>query len=177
MPSFLQSTEIIAGRTGDRVNAPMRVRPFKDSDADALAEIFFAAVHEIASAYYSREQIEAWAPAVPSSDRFRNRLRDDRTLLVAVDDEDWPLAYGNFEPDGHIDHFFCRPGYSRKGIAAALYLELEQAALRAGLSKLYVEASEPARRFFEKQCYVVLERNDFELNGVPIHNWRMAKDL
>lgn len=161
----------------DLKNAPMRVRPFKSTDAAALAEIFFAAVHEIASAHYGREQIHAWAPAVPSSDSFCKRLSDGRTLLVAVNNDDWPLAYGNFEPDGHIDHLFCRPGYSRKGIVAALYSELERTAYAAGISKLFVEASEPARRFFEKQGFVVLERNDFESNGVPIHNWRMAKSL
>ena len=155
----------------------MRVRPFKESDAGALAEIFFAAVHEIAAAHYSSEQIQAWAPAVPSSESLRKRLCDGRTLLVAVDDDDWTLAYGNFEPDGHIEHLFCRPGYSRKGVAAALYHELEHAALARGISRLYVEASEPARRFFEKQGFVVLARNNFELNGVPIHNWRMAKNL
>ena len=39
------------------------------------------------------------------------------------------------------------------------------------------EASELARRFFERKGFVVLERQDKILRGVPIHNYRMAKTL
>lgn len=167
----------LAGRQLRCVNALMKVRPFQESDAAALAEIFFTAVHEIAGAHYGEEQIQAWAPAIPSADRFLARARDGRTLLVAVDDDDLPIAYGDCEADGHVDHLFCRPGYSRKGVAAALYEELERTVRTAGISRLYVEASEPARRFFEKHGFAVESRNDFEIGGVPIHNWRMAKEL
>lgn len=155
----------------------MRVRLFKASDAPALAEIFFSAVHEIASAHYSPEQISAWAPEVPPAERFRLKANNGHIVLVAVDDGDRPIAYGDYEPDGHIDHLFCRPGYSRKGVTAALYRELEHAAANSGIVRFYVEASEPARRFFEKHGFVVEDRNDFSINGVPIHNWRMAKRI
>jgi putative acetyltransferase len=40
-----------------------------------------------------------------------------------------------------------------------------------------VEASEPARRFFLKRGYAVLERRDFEIGGVPIHNYAMERRL
>lgn len=155
----------------------MRVRSFQDSDAPALAEIFFAAVYGIASAYYDDDQIRAWAPAMPSPERFLARARDGRTLLVAVDENDEPIAYGDCEADGHIDHLFCRPEHSRKGVAEAVYRELERGARTAGISRLYVEASEPARRFFDKRGFTADSRNDFEIDGVPIHNWRMSKSL
>lgn len=38
------------------------------------------------------------------------------------------------------------------------------------MASLYVEASEPARRFFEKRGFVVDARNDFIINAVAIHN-------
>ena len=155
----------------------MRVRPFRDSDDVDVAKIFFTAVHQIASAHYSVEQILAWAPAIPSTDRYQERAGDGRTMLVAVDDHDIPIAYGDLEPDGHIDHLYCRPDHSRTGVAAVLYRELERTARSAGISRLYVEASEPARRFFERQGFEVEARNEFDLNGVAIHNWRMAKKL
>lgn len=155
----------------------MRVRPFTDSDAPALARILFTAVREIASAHYTAEQVIAWAPVLPSPDRFRERASDGRTLLVAVDDSDVPVAYGDCEADGHIDHLFCLPTYSRQGVAAAVFQELERVARMAGIGRLYVEASEPARRFFCKQGFNTESRNDFLVNDVPIHNWRMTKHL
>jgi hypothetical protein len=46
-----------------------------------------------------------------------------------------------------------------------------------GIARLYTEASEPARRFFAKRGFVEVSRNDFEIVGVPIHNFRMEKSL
>jgi putative acetyltransferase len=40
-----------------------------------------------------------------------------------------------------------------------------------------VEASEPARRFFLKHGFSELHRRNFEIGGVPIHNYAMEKRL
>ena len=43
---------------------------------------------------------------------------------------------------------------------------------------LFTEASELARRLFERKGFVVVERRDIVLrDGVPIHNYRMTKVL
>ena len=96
-------------------------------------------------------------------------------MLVAVNDADEPVAYGDVEADGHIDHLFCRPDAAGTGVTSVLYGHMEAAAVRRGLKRLYVEASEPARRFFLKNGFTVLGRRDFELSGVPIHNFAMEK--
>ena len=155
----------------------MRIRPARPDDAPALAALFHAAVHGIAAAHYTPAQVNAWAPEVPDPARFAARAADGRTLLVAADDGDAPLAYGDVEADGHIDHLFCRPDAAGTGVTAALYEAIEAAARRRGIARLYTEASEPARRFFLKRGFRVLERNDFELGGVAIHNMRMEKAL
>ena len=154
-----------------------RVRIFRNEDAPAIAEIFFSAVHQIASAHYTRAQVEAWAPRVPEPDRFVIRGSDGRTIFVAVDESDRPIAYGDLEPDGHIDHLFCSPAHAGTGVTTSLYDRLEAAARAAGIICLYVEASEPARRFFLKRGFQVEHRRDFEMNGVAIHNYRMIKAL
>ncbi|MBV9881651.1 MAG: GNAT family N-acetyltransferase [Sphingomonadaceae bacterium] len=156
---------------------PVTIRPFQPADAPALAALFHAAVHGIARLYYSEAQVQAWAPGVPDPARFEARAADGRILLVAADAEDAPLAYGDLEPDGHIDHLFCRPDAAGTGITALLYKALEAEARALGIERLHVEASEPARRFFLKQGFAELARRDFELAGVPIHNFAMEKQL
>ena len=155
----------------------MRVRPFKPGDETELAKIFFAAVREIASAHYSDQQVRAWAPQVPAANQCAARAIDGRTLLVATDEYDSPLAYGDLEPVGHIDHFYCRPEVAGTGVAAALYEAIEAAARRDGIGLLFVEASEPARRFFLKRGFEMIARRDVELRNAPIHNFRMEKRL
>lgn len=155
----------------------MQVRMFRAGDEADLAEIFFTAVHEVAGSYYSGEQVKAWAPNRPPAERFTVWATDGRKMLVATDENDRPLAFGDLEPDGHIDHLFCRPAVAGTGVAASLYRRLEVEAVKCGISLLYVEASEPARRFFLKHGFEVIERRDFDLAGVPIHNFRMEKRI
>jgi putative acetyltransferase len=155
----------------------MHIRPFRQEDAPALAALFHAAVHGIAALHYSAAQVAAWAPDVPDPARFRARGADGRLLLVAADATDAPLAYGDLEADGHIDHLFCRPDAAGTGVTAALYAAIEAAARAQGLARLYADASEPARRFFAKQGFVAIARHDFELAEVAIHNFRMEKRL
>jgi putative acetyltransferase len=78
---------------------------------------------------------------------------------------------------GHIDHLFCRPDLAGKGIASALYEALEQVARARRIQTLYVEASEAARPLFLRKGFVQLKRRDFCIEGVPIHNYAMAKSL
>lgn len=155
----------------------MHIRTFRSGDAPALARIFYAAVHQVGGPHYSLEQRKAWAPVVPNPDRFLEQAADGRILLVAADESDRPLAYGDLERSGHIDHLYCRPDVAGTGVASALYDRLEAAARDCGIGRLHVEASEPARRFFLRKSFILLERRDFILGGVAIHNFAMEKLL
>lgn len=66
-------------------------------------------------------------------------------VLVAGDADDQPIAYGDVERDGRLDHLYCSPVVAGCGVAKRLYEELELAARRVGVSVIYVEASEPVR--------------------------------
>ncbi len=155
----------------------LRVRDFHADYAPALAEIFHRAVHEIARQHYTEEQMHAWSPSVPSPARFIDWGLDGRTFLVALDQTNKPVAFGDLEADGHIDHLFCDPDFAGTGVTARLYHALEERAREQHIALLYVEASEPARRFFLRQGFTTIERRDFEIAGVPIHNYRMEKRL
>jgi putative acetyltransferase len=155
----------------------MNIRSFRPGDAPALARIFYDAVHQVGGLHYSLEQLDAWAPAVPNPERFLEQGADGRLLLVAADDSDRPLAYGDLEKNGHIDHLYCRPDAAGTGVASALYDQLEAAARDRGLGRLHVEASEPARRFFLRKSFIVLRRRELTLGGVAIHNFAMEKLL
>jgi putative acetyltransferase len=80
-------------------------------------------------------------------------------------------------PSTRIDHLFCRPDVAGTGVTAALYAALEAAARARGIGLVYVEASEPARRFFAKQGFHLIGRHDFEISGVAIHNFEMEKRI
>jgi len=124
---------------------------------------------------YSSRQVEAWAPDPGEPEGWNRRAQDGRTVLVAVNDADEPIAYGDLESCGHIDHLFCSPAACGAGVASAIVDELERVALAKAITRLYVEASECALALFERKGSARLERRDFPLRGVMIHHYALEK--
>ncbi len=153
------------------------IRPFEHRDAPILSAVFIDSVRGGGARDYGLAQVEVWACAAPSPQRFEDRAQAGDLIWVAVDGSDQPLAYGLLERDGHLDHLYCRSDHIGTGLAAALYDHIEREARALGLTHLFTEASEAARRLFLRKGFVVANRRDFELQGVAIHNYRMEKIL
>ena len=113
---------------------------------------------------------------MPSPEWFDQRAGDGRLVLVA-ESEGVVIAYADIEPDGHIDHAFCLPEFIGRGVASRLYDALELHASSAGMTSLFVEASEAARRLFQRKGFTEIKRNDLIRNGVTLHNFDMHKDI
>jgi putative acetyltransferase len=155
----------------------MPIRRYTPADADAAGDIFRRAIATIGARDYTPEQVAAWAGPEGTSERLHARLSDGRVALVAVDGADRVVAFGDLEADGHIDFLYAAPEAAGTGVVSGLYDALEDAARRQGIARLYLEASEAARRFFLKKGFTVLHRRDFEVRGVAIHNYAVEKVL
>lgn len=153
------------------------IRPYRDADAEGLAEVYEEAVRAIGSRDYSPEQVEAWIGQGPKAERFRERMADGRRCWVAVDDADRVRAFVDLEADGHIDFLYAASDAAGTGVAGRLLDAVEAAAHSFGVDRLHVEASEPARRFLLKRGFRVLARRDFDIGGVAIHNYAMERRL
>jgi putative acetyltransferase len=153
------------------------IRSYKRQDAADVADVFYRSAHEVALSDYTPEQVNAWVPGRWDAEREHQRSGDGRLVLIAEGESGHAVAFIDLEPDGHIDRLYCAPEAAARGIASRLYDAIEAAARTQGIERLYTEASELARRFFERKGFTVLERQDKILRGVPIHNYRMAKTL
>jgi putative acetyltransferase len=154
----------------------MIIRSFEPADAEALATLFHESVHQTGIQDYSAEQVAAWSPSKPDPEKYL-RQAQGRTFLVALRDDGVVIGYGDLEPNGHIDHLYCHPDVVGTGVGSAIYAELEATASKTGVDVLFVEASEGARRLFERRGFSVDARNDFLVNGVAFHNYRMSKSI
>ncbi len=155
----------------------MRIRLATPADAAALADVYERSVRAIGTRDYSAEQIAVWIGQGARPERFHARLADGRRCWVAVTGDDQVQAFIDLEADGHIDFLYAAPEAAGSGVARALLDTLEAAARADGMRRLYVEASEAARRFFLKRGYTEIARRDFEIDGVPIHNYAMERAL
>jgi putative acetyltransferase len=155
----------------------VKIRCYEARDAGALADLYRRSVDQIGPRDYSEEQVRAWAALGPPPAQIDARSTDGRITLVAVDDRDQALAFGDLEPDGHIGYLYCAPEAAGKGVTAALYDRLEEIARERGMKRLHAEASEAARCFLLKKGFAVVSRRAFEISGVPIHNYAVEKRL
>jgi putative acetyltransferase len=153
------------------------IRDYEQGDASSMARVFYASVHGLGPRRYAREQVMAWAPNPPNPATFHARAMDGRTTLIAIDASGELVAYGDLESDGHIDHLYCSPDAAGGGVASKLLDEIVGRAAARGTPRLYAEASELARGLFERQGFTVLGRRDFDLSGVPIHNYLVERLL
>jgi putative acetyltransferase len=153
------------------------IRSYERRDAADVADVFYRSVREVALSDYTAEQVKAWVPGRWDAEKEHQRSGDGRLVLVAAGESGHVIAFIDLEQDGHIDRLYCAPEAAGRGVASRLYDAIEAAACDQGIERLFTEASELARRFFERKGLAVLERQDMVLRGVPIHNYRMAKVL
>lgn len=153
------------------------LRPFEAGDAAAIAALTIDAIQTIGAQRYSPEQVRVWSSGHINESRFIARAEAGHHIYVMADDQGAPAAYALLEPDGHLDMLYCSPAHARVGLAGLLLAHAEERAHALGVSKLYTEASELARPAFERAGYGVLNRRDFEFEGVAIHNYAMEKIL
>lgn len=153
----------------------LSIRPYQPADAQALSGLYEASVRALGARDYAAAQIEAWASLAPSAEALEGRMADGRTRLVAIADE--VAGFIDVEPDGHIDLLYVAPAAAGSGVARILLETAEALAPLSGANRLYAEASETARPVFERLGFQVTARRDFEVAGVPIHNWAVEKSL
>ncbi|PVM84139.1 GNAT family N-acetyltransferase [Caulobacter radicis] len=159
------------------MEAAVVIRPYRTDDAPSMAQLYYDAVHGLGRRAYSAAQAAAWAPAPLQPIDVLNRAADGRMTFVAANARDQAVAYVDLEPDGHVDHLYCHPDFAGQGVASRLLETVIQRAVEQGLPALYVEASELARPVFERHGFAVTARRDFEVRGVPIHNYAMRREL
>ena len=153
----------------------MRIRRYDPADAQALSDLYRRSVTELGAREYQARQVEVWADLAPSARLLSELMADGRARLVAEADGR-AVGFIDVKPDGHI-HYLYRAPDAPQGAADLLYAEAEAWARNQGVSRLFAEASEAARRFFERRGFVVTARRDFEVSGVPIHNYAVEKYL
>jgi putative acetyltransferase len=158
------------------------IRRFASGDEPHLHDVFHSAIHVHAARDYTLEQRLAWSPEIVDdafSARWAERVRGIVPFVVEVDEPDGPriAAYGDVQPDGHIDHFFVAGHYGGRGVGTLLMKHLLATARVAGIRVLTSDVSLTAQGFFARFGFVIVERQWPVARGVTMENARMRLDL
>src|SRR5262245_10903631 len=124
----------------------MEIRAFREGDSPALHAVFYSAIHGTASAYYTREQCQAWARTAHDPEQWALRMRGLKPFVAEEDGR--IIGYADVQDDGYIDHFFVTAAANRRGVGSALMRRIHERAAERHLTELSAQVSLAARAFF-----------------------------
>ena len=153
----------------------MLIRRFQFGEDRALFEVYYSAIHLVASRDYTPEQINAWAPVELDQGLWSKKMRDIKPFVAEINGK--IVGYADVQPCGYIDHFFVSGYHQSQGIGKLLMSTLHGEAASLGLNELTSDVSRTAQPFFEKFGFGIIEQRTPELRGVVIPNALMRKVL
>lgn len=150
----------------------MNIRAYRESDAPALAALFYDTVHTVNAADYTAAQVDAWAPASRDMAAWQASFAG-RVCLVA-EEAGGIVGFADMDAArGYLDRLYVHRDHQRQGIATALCDCLET--LVSG--PVTVQASLTAEPFFRQRGYQVVQRQTVLRAGVALNNAVMRKNL
>lgn len=148
---------------------------FRTQDTEQIAQLFHETVREVNIRDYSNNQVKAWAP---DNIYFRNWSEVClKRITYIADEEGIIVGFGELEPNGHINCFYCHKNYQRRGVGSQIYQVIEAKALELGLDRLFTEASITAKPFFQHMGFSVVKEQQVTRRGETFTNYVMEKFL
>lgn len=134
-----------------------------------------SSVHQLGAGYYTREQLNAWAPAAYDRGKWQEKIAIIRPYVAVVDGR--IAGYADLQASGYIDHFFVSGAWARRGVGSALMRHIHEVAHARGLPELSAQVSLSAEAFFARHGFAVRMRQSVPVLGVALDNAQMAKKL
>ena len=153
----------------------LALRPMLPTDVPVLAEIFRAAIEELAADDYSEAQQEVWASAADDEEEFGAKLAGELTLVATYGGS--AVGFGSLAENTRVDMLYVHPAAAGQGAGAMLCDALEKLAAARGTKELSVDASDTARGFFQKRGFTAQQRNTVSLGDEWLANTTMTKPL
>lgn len=152
------------------------VRNYRPEDVEALANIFFNTIHRINIEHYTEEQVDVWAPRSSlETEGWAKKFSRTNPIIALAGDK--IVGFAEFEPNGHIDCFYCHHEWIGKGVGSALMSEILTRAKSSNIDRIFSEVSITARPFFEKQGFAVLTEQKVVRNGIELTNFKMERKI
>lgn len=153
----------------------MLIRDFIPGDQPNLRQVFMSSVHELACDFYTKQQLDAWAPMTHDEKKWAEKISALHPFVAVVGDR--LAGYADLQDSGYIDHFFVSGQFSRRKIGSALMAHIHQAATAREIPELSAHVSLAAESFFSKHGFLVIKRQSVMVRGVSLNNSLMVKQL
>jgi GNAT superfamily N-acetyltransferase len=153
----------------------MLVRTHRVGDIPGISRLYYDTIHHVNFHDYSREQVDAWAPAVPDVDFWKERFKKYRVYVAEADRH--VVGFTELASTGHIDCFFVHYEWQRRGVGSRLMDRLIATAGKEKMLRLFAEVSITAVPFFRDREFVVLRETETVRRNVKLKQFAMERWL
>ena len=152
------------------------IRDYRPEDVQALANIYYNTIHRINIQHYTEEQVDVWAPTTSlETEGWAKKFPRTKPIIATVGDE--IVGFAEFEPNGHIDCFYCHHEWIGKGVGSALMKEILARAKNNHAHLIFAEVSITAKPFFEKWGFRIVTQQTIIRKGVELTNFKMERTV
>ena len=151
------------------------VRRYVASDAASTWQVFHDAVHGTASRDYTRQQLDAWAPAEVDLHLWHERRAKAYTYVACT--PTGVVGFSDYTEDGVLDMLFVHPRVGGQGVARLLVEKVLSEAAAAGHQQLQVHVSQTALPAFLRFGFTLGSSGYPEVRGQVLQNFNMSKTL
>jgi len=151
------------------------IRRYAEGEESSLFDIYFTAIHLVASHDYTPEQVQAWAPRDLDVDLWKRKMREIKPFVADLNGE--LVGYADVQSNGYIDHFFVSGKHPRRGIGSLLMKRILAEAASIGIPLLTSHVSRTAQPFFHTFGFVIAEQRYPEVRGVVVPNALMCRRM
>lgn len=151
------------------------IRNYRPEDVETLANIYFNTIHRINIEHYTEEQVDVWAPKSSLEEDWKKKFLRTNPIVAVIGDK--VVGFAEFEPNGHIDCFYCHHEWIGKGIGSALIGEILARAKSSNIDYIFSEVSITAKPFFEKHGFTTIAKQTIIRKGVELTNFKMERKV
>jgi putative acetyltransferase len=144
-------------------------------EESSLFDIYFTAIHLVASRDYTPEQVQAWAPGDLDVDLWKSKMREINPFVADLNGE--LVGYADVQSNGYIDYFFVSGKHPRRGIGSLLMGRILAEAASLSTPLLTSNVSRTAQPFFQTFGFVIAEQRYPEVRGVVVPNALMCRRI
>lgn len=151
------------------------LRPGHLEDLQAMQALFAASIRNVCAEDYRPEQLDAWASSTENQERWYAIFTKQQIVVAECDGR--LCGFATLAEGGYLDLLYVHKDHQRQGIAQKLLDDLIQKAKSAGQRHLTTASSITARRFFEKNGFIIEKEQWVQIKGQHLKNYKMSKSL
>jgi len=152
----------------------LAVRRFRETDLDEVCELVRETINTSYAAVYPPRVVDFFH-------QYHERevvISDAAAGHTIVVHSGGKLVATGTRAGTTVRRVFVRAAWQRRGIGQMMMAELEAAALAAGIERLDLSASLPAKEFYLRLGYEIVSEEDYEVApGQHLEYYEMAKEL